>query len=93
MFEDSALDVLDGSSASATIEYIAHGGEALARRGGWPTPEHAALVSSYDPGASMIILVARRRSGRDLFTYQLALEPAAPNLVRLESRFGERDLE
>jgi hypothetical protein len=93
MFEDSALDVLEGRAAAATIEYVATGSEALARRGGWPTPHHEALVSSYDPDSSMIILVARRRNGRDLFTYQMALEPTAPSLVRLESRLGERDIE
>jgi hypothetical protein len=93
LFEDSALDVLEGRAAVATIEYVASGSDALARRGGWPTPEHGALVSSYDPNASMIILVARRRNGRDLFTYQMALEASAPGLVRLESRLGERDLE
>lgn len=92
MFEDAVLAVMAGAAATATIEYVADESEALRRRGGWPTAEHEELVKRYDPKASMIILVARRQHGRDLFTYQMAFVDSEPSLVTLTSRLGERDL-
>src|SRR5262245_34023000 len=68
VFEDAILDALEQSSLNVTIEYVADGSDALQRRGGWPTAEHAELVAAYDPAGSMIILVGRRRGARDLFT-------------------------
>src|SRR4051812_15438852 len=71
VFEDAILDAVSGLAPTVTLEYVADGSDALRRRGGWPTAEHADLVAAYDPDASMLVLVGRRREGRDLFTYQM----------------------
>ncbi len=88
MFEDAILDVMGGRAASVTIEYVADGSEALLRRGGWPTTDHVELVNGYDPETSMIILVGRRREGREIFTYQMLFDRDDPETISLQ-RFLE----
>lgn len=39
--------------------YVAEGSEALARRGGWPSPEVARAVSEYEPELDVVFLVWR----------------------------------
>lgn len=90
MFEDAILDVLSGQTPTVTIEYVADGSEALERRGGWPTDEHAELVQRYDPEGAMIILVGRRRGGRELFTYQMLFESGSDDsdVITIHSLIG-----
>jgi hypothetical protein len=85
VFEDGILDVMAGRAATVTIEYVADGSEALLRRGGWPTEAHAMLVDDYDPATSMVILVGRRRGGRELFTYQMLFDRDDDDTVSLRS--------
>lgn len=87
IFEDAILDAMTGQAASVTIEYVSDGSEALLRRGGWPTDEHADLVRSYDVETSMVILVGRRRGARELFTYKMLFERDDPDSVSLQSFF------
>jgi len=88
IFEDGILDVMEGRAGTVTIEYVADRSEALVRRGGWPTEEHALLVGDYDPDSSMIILVGRRHSGRELFTYQMLFDLDDGDTVALRSFLG-----
>jgi hypothetical protein len=88
IFEDGILDVMEGRAATVTIEYVADRSEALQRRGGWPTEAHALLVGDYDPDSSMVILVGRRRSGRELFTYQMLFDVDDDDTVSLSSFLG-----
>ena len=50
--------------------------------------EHALLVGDYDPDSSMIILVGRRRTGRELFTYQMLFDLDDGDTVSLRSFLG-----
>jgi hypothetical protein len=86
MFEDVILAAVSGQAANVTMEYVADESDALARRGGWPTPAHAELIRGYDPDAAMVILVARRVGGRDLFTHHVLLAPEESNLVAIKGR-------
>jgi hypothetical protein len=88
IFEDGILDVMEGRAATVTIEYVADQSEALQRRGGWPSEQHALLVSDYDPDSSMIILVGRRQGGRELFTYQMLFDLDDGDTVSLRSFLG-----
>ena len=87
IFEDAILDALEGLAQSVTIEYVPDGSPTLVRRGGWPTLEHASLVGSYEPESSMVVLVGRRRGGREIFTYQMLFAREDPDSVPLRSFF------
>src|SRR5687768_1182703 len=65
LFEDNIVAAVLGDAPSVPMEYVADGSEALRKRGGWPTAEHARLVASYDPATSMVVLVGRRYGDRN----------------------------
>jgi len=88
IFEDTILDALDGGAPTVTIEYVSDGGTALERRGGWPTEEHGRLVQTYDPDTSMVVLVGRRRNGREIFTYHMLFAEQETDVVPLRDFFG-----
>jgi hypothetical protein len=62
-----------GANLDVPSFYVSDGSESLRSRGGWPSPEIADTVNSYDPELDVVFLVIRLDG--DCFCYNVSDEP------------------
>jgi len=66
----------EGSNLNVPSYYVADSSESLRQRGGWPDPDIAEVVRTYDPELDVVFVVLRLNG--ECFYYNVSDEPAPP---------------